>query len=281
MFQVTADGPAASGRPAVSKKITKECVQHAWCAVKEHCDEHGPALSQAYGNFDRLVATGWLIGDYAYGCLIDGAVAFKVGRKAGKLAPGLKAEFDAPGRRVRKRKHASPDDWAESAKEEAALRLEPVEFDLPLQPPTAPAVQPPTAPAVQKRQRVAPAAPTASSERLELLKALQVAESLVADADCAVARAKREHEKAQANWDYVREQAVNPHRLAQFSTDEQWAAWDKKCQCEMDASRARLSAALRAFCDAEMAQFSAQHEVKGARFEMRDYEAECSRCVCR
>ena len=33
------------------------------------------------------------------------------------------------------------------------------------------------------------------------------------DADTAVAAAKRKRDRAQANWDYVREQALNPHRL--------------------------------------------------------------------
>ena len=106
MFKLDAEGPTASGRPAVTRTVTKENVQSAWRAANGYCEEHGAALSEAYGNFDRVVALGWLLGDVAIGCLIKKADAFKVGRKAGKLAPGLKTEFDAPARRLGKRKHA-------------------------------------------------------------------------------------------------------------------------------------------------------------------------------
>ena len=58
MFKLDASGPMASGRKALTPIVTKELVQLAWWAVNELCDEHGPALSQAYGNFDRVVALG-------------------------------------------------------------------------------------------------------------------------------------------------------------------------------------------------------------------------------
>ena len=62
MFKLDAKEPASSGRPAITPRVTKELVQFAWWAINALCDEHGPALSLAFGNFDRVVALGWLLG---------------------------------------------------------------------------------------------------------------------------------------------------------------------------------------------------------------------------
>ena len=70
--------------------------------------------------------------------------------------------------------------------------------------------------------------------------------SLAADAACAVAAAKRRREHVQAAWEYAREQAVNPHRLSQLSTDEQWAAWSKRSREEIEACGVRRVAAASA-----------------------------------
>ena len=112
MFKLDAAGPTASGRPAITRTVTKEDVQSAWWAANNLCDDYGKALSDAYGNFDRIVALGWLLADVALGCLIEKADAFKVGGKADKLARGLQSEFDAPARRLGKRKRVSDEDWA-------------------------------------------------------------------------------------------------------------------------------------------------------------------------
>ena len=134
MFKVDATEPVASGRKAVAPVVTKELVQFAWLAVTELCDEHGPAFSQAYGNFDRVVGMGWLLGDVHLGCKIDHTYAFKVGRRAAKLAPGYKAEFDAPERRLCKRKHVSEEDRDAAAKEEVELRMAPIKLEFPIAP---------------------------------------------------------------------------------------------------------------------------------------------------
>ena len=93
---------------------------------------------------------GWLIGDVVLGVLIEHSDAFAVGRKAGKLAPGLEAEFSAPARRVGKARFSSDEERAASmtaAKHlEADLRQAQVELPLP-------ALQP-VAPRAAKRQRV-------------------------------------------------------------------------------------------------------------------------------
>ena len=78
---------------------------------------------------------GWLVGDIVLGAYIPKSDAFAVGRKVGKLAPSLKAEFDAPSRRVGKRKWESEEARSradeEASAEEAALRCEPVKLPLP------------------------------------------------------------------------------------------------------------------------------------------------------
>ena len=287
MFKHDATGPTASGRLPATHAVTNECVQFAWRAVAELCDEHGPALSQAYGNFDRVVGLGWLLGDIALGLLISKADAHKIGRKGGKLAPGLQAQFDAPARRLGKRKTAASDEeWAAAAKEEADVRREPVKLlfsDACL--PALPDAPTPAPSAALKRQRVEqpempppppppPAAPARCGERLKLLKALRAAESLVADARCVFAAAKRDHDKARAAWDYVRETQHRelPHRAAQFSTDEQWKKFDLMCNNELDAARVRLNAAARAIHPPEDALWCAEDEAEEARFELDQYE---------
>ena len=145
-------------------------------------------------------------------------------------------------------------------------------------PPAQPAAPAPAAPPVAiGRHRVEPEAPAASGERLELLESLLAAEKRVADADCAVPAVKRQRDRARANWEYVREQAVNPHRLAQLSTSEQWDANDKRCRSDMDASRARLLAAESAVGDAEEVQYWAKFEEKEARFELKEHDEERAR----
>lgn len=75
-----------------------------------------------------------LLGDLVLGRLIAHSDAFAVGRKAGRIAPGLQAEFDAPSRRVGKRKYDDEErrarDSAAAAAEKAELRRQQVELPL-------------------------------------------------------------------------------------------------------------------------------------------------------
>ena len=134
-------------------------------------------------------------------------------------------------------------------------------------PPPPPRVPPPQPPAAQASR---------DPERLELLKALRAAEAVVSRAECAVAAAKRERDKAKAAWDYAREHASNPHRIAQIP-DDKWAAWSKKSSSEMEDARVRYCAAERAIGDPEDALFWAKHELKEARFDLDEYEKERGR----
>lgn len=91
MFTTAAAEPRASGLescvPNADKKLVSLVSAHVEGIKKADID----ALSQAYGNFDRVVAKGWLFGDLVRGPpLLDRAEAYTVGLKvkyeAGKVA---------------------------------------------------------------------------------------------------------------------------------------------------------------------------------------------------
>ena len=110
MFKVSNSGPVASGRLPAAKFVTKEQLYLAWKAIDAVVKDRGKQLTRSYGNFDKLCGLGWLLGDVMCGRLIDGDEAYRIGRRLGKYASGLKAEFDAPSRRVGKRKYASDEE---------------------------------------------------------------------------------------------------------------------------------------------------------------------------
>ena len=176
MFKVERSGPVASGRLPCAQIVTKEQLYLAWKAIEDVAKDRGRGLTQAYGNFDKLCGLGWLLGDVMCGRLIDGTDAYGIGRRLGKSASKLMAEFDAPLRRVGKRKYASDEererDRAAAAEEEAAIRRESVVIGLEEEaaapaaptsetPPPPPPPQPPPAPAPRNPER---------HERLKLLR---------------------------------------------------------------------------------------------------------------
>jgi hypothetical protein len=63
----------------------------AYNAANELCDTQGDALSQSFGNFDRVVALGWLLGDAMGARLLPREQAHQVGNKARKAAVAFKA----------------------------------------------------------------------------------------------------------------------------------------------------------------------------------------------
>ena len=76
-------------RPTSSKLL----AQLAWKAANNLCDKHGKALSSAFGNFDRVVALGWLLGDAAGAPLLTRTHAHAVGIKARRVAGETTAEL--------------------------------------------------------------------------------------------------------------------------------------------------------------------------------------------
>ena len=71
MFIVGADDPASSGMPPAVQVVTKELVLRAWEVMTTLCKKAGKELSQSFGNFDKVMGLGWLLGDVVLGYLIS------------------------------------------------------------------------------------------------------------------------------------------------------------------------------------------------------------------
>ena len=102
MFVFGAAAPQASGMPPAAKRATMELVLLAYNAANELCDTQGEALSTSFGNFDRVVAIGWLLGDAVGARLLPREQAYAVGLKARKAAVALKADVAAKKRAVQR-----------------------------------------------------------------------------------------------------------------------------------------------------------------------------------
>ena len=293
MFKVESGGPVASGRLPAAKTVTKEMLHDAWEAIKAVAKSRGRQLTQSYGNFDKLCGLGWLLGDVICGRLVDGDVAYRVGRRLGKPASGLQAEFAAPLRRFGKRKFATEEvrerERAAAAAEEAELRCEEIDVDFDLPPPAAAATAAAaTASATAASAAAQPASelpppplqpplqppPTPRSERVELLKALMEAEARVEQArrDFADATGHRDH--LRKAYDYACDWAANPRRLAQIPLEKQ-QAWIRREESKVEDSRRRYITAERDLGPFEDGVFWAEHAAKEARIDLHEYERAC------
>ncbi|MDC0525790.1 hypothetical protein OAO87_02230 [bacterium] len=281
IFKISNSGPVASGRRAALAKLTKEQLYLAWKAIEAVAKDRGKQLTRSYGNFDKLCGLGWLLGDVMLGRLIEGKDAYSIGRRLGKYASGLRAEFDAPLRRHGKRKfdndEARERERAAAEEEEAELRRAEIEVGLeeeaaalaaaalaPAVPAAGSSEMPPPPPRV-------PPPPPPRSERVERLKLLREAEKLVSNAEGALTAANRARDQAKAAWEHARERYSNPHRSAQIPEDR-WAAWDKQEKAALEAARVRYTAAERAIGEPEQALYWAKYEAKEARIELEEYE---------
>jgi len=191
MFSLDATCPVASGMPKVAEKATMELVSLAFGAVGKLCDQHGKALSQAFGNFDRVVGLGWLVAD-ALGCpLVPRDTAYAVGLKLRKLPGELKADQlaarKAASRAISKLTADNPkrQELKQAAADEQA-RLLRVEVDLEL-PSAQPAAR---ASSTGKRKSAAPMPPDSLAARQAAAADTNLA------AQKAVSRAERVLESA-------------------------------------------------------------------------------------
>ena len=92
MFDVGRSAPQASGHPPCGSQATKELLLLAFQAANDLCDKLGKALSKAFGNFDRVVALGWLLGDAVGAPLLARDCAHAVGLKARRAAGDIKTD---------------------------------------------------------------------------------------------------------------------------------------------------------------------------------------------
>ena len=92
MFVVGAAGVQPSGLAPLARKATNAIVKLATEHINGLSDADIAALSNSYGNFDRLVGLGWLLGDALGSPLMERAAACAVGVKAQRRASKIKSE---------------------------------------------------------------------------------------------------------------------------------------------------------------------------------------------
>ena len=98
MFVSSATGPAATGLPplaaAENRKVPRLLVKLASACVNLplYPQASADALSASFGNFDRVVALGWLIADAVRLPLLSRAEAYAIGLKARREAGNIKSE---------------------------------------------------------------------------------------------------------------------------------------------------------------------------------------------
>ena len=198
MFVVGAPGPVASDMRPVVAAASNELVKAAFDAIKSLCDRDGKALSSSFGNFDRIVGLGWLIGDALGHGLLSREDAFKLGGVASKRAKALPSEI-ADARRAILRP-ASKLDAADPKRKELAAAADAAQArllqsapdpQLPLPKPHTSAK--PQATGSRKRARSKPEPPAAdpvAEARLNL-----------SQAERALTKAKRKYDAASAARD--------------------------------------------------------------------------------
>ena len=139
MFVVGSAGTQASGRPPFGSAATKQLVQLAFTAVNELCDELGTQLSDSFGNFDRVVGLGWLLGDAVGAPLLSQKQAHAVGLKARRDAVAIKAaikDLKKPASRIKKDDPKRQEAEVQAENKEAALLRETIDLGIttPVQP---------------------------------------------------------------------------------------------------------------------------------------------------
>lgn len=93
MFVVGAKGALASGLPRAASHATNLLVHLVAQHVKAYSKEHVNALSRSFGNFDRVVAQGWLVADALGLPLLERHDAFVLGSAVRNRAKALKTKM--------------------------------------------------------------------------------------------------------------------------------------------------------------------------------------------
>ena len=202
MFVIGAAGPAASGRKDVLRKVTGRVVSLAWKYIddkKSLPKDHIDALSKSFGNFDRVVALGWLLGDAVGLPLMERTEAHVVGLKAKYEAGKIKSQEASIPRDAKKAagrlKAADPQRQqllkdAEKAVEE--LLHSTVELPLPK------ATQPPAPRPSGSRKRAREPEPSVNDVIAEAVADVLQAGKAVKRAAAAMEKADKEKEEAKA-----------------------------------------------------------------------------------
>ena len=81
MFVLGAAGPVTSGETGRVKAPTRKRLRQAWAHINKLKADYISALSQSFGNFDRVVAAGWLVADLMGYAVLERADAYALGCK--------------------------------------------------------------------------------------------------------------------------------------------------------------------------------------------------------
>lgn len=123
MFVIGTTQPTESSVGATASKPTKGLVLYVHRAVAAWDEAHVQALSRSFGNFDRVVAQGWLAADALDFPLLDREQAFAFGGRVKHHGAKIDAKIDAD-RRTAQRRAAKESGEARQAIEAAAAAAE-------------------------------------------------------------------------------------------------------------------------------------------------------------
>ena len=190
MFVVGASGVVASGLPPLAPEPTKVIVQFAAKHMKDLKKADVDALSESFGNFDRTVGLGWLIGDSCGRPLMERKEAHAAGLKAARAAGSIKTDVRAAKLVVQRAacKLAADDPQREqlakqAADVEAAILREQVDVALPVATPAP---------------RASASVSRASGSRKRAREAEPSDDDLIAEAEGCLLKAEKEVKRAEA-----------------------------------------------------------------------------------
>lgn len=123
MFVIGTSWPTASKVGATASQPTKGLILFVHKAVSAWDEAHVQALSRSFGNFDRVVAQGWLAADALGLPLLDREQAFAFGGRVKHHGAKIDAKIDAD-RRTAQRRAAKQSGEARQALEAAAAAAE-------------------------------------------------------------------------------------------------------------------------------------------------------------
>lgn len=145
-FVASATGPIDYHPGAVAVSESKQLIHLVHTVVTGWPQSRIDELSNAYGNFDRVVAQGWLVATLLGWPLIDRKDAFKIGSAVRKRAAKIQGEVDVIERAARQQ--ARKLDAEDAAGRKALSTATAAKLDALLCQSVAPALPPPSAPSL-------------------------------------------------------------------------------------------------------------------------------------
>ena len=236
MFPADTVGPVASEMGAVAVPPTKELVQLASKVVSEWPQHHVAERSRAYGNFDRVVALGWVVGDALGLPLLERGAAFTLGGAVRKRATKIEAELAAKKKAASRLASKAADAEAQqaieaaAAAEEAELLAKEVEPALPL-PEAAPSPAPRTVICGKRKEREKEREAEQPPSLAELQKAHAAKARRHRRATVATAEANARAVTLEAGWERLFAAWARQLHQDVDDNDEQAVAEPKKGRC--------------------------------------------------